>query len=488
MALVESHLQVLVARALELVEQTQDSPLNPLQLKVLEGVLLGLRYKEIYKALSDAEQRSGNVTLNSLQRSTAYQLWNQLTEALQKSGFLNSGEKVGKSNVQEMLERTLSSYRDCPPGDYISDGFGDRIAWVGRQSLLEELAERLNQDCRIVSIVGISGIGKTSMAARLTKMAEIGQRFAAIKFIRFDEATNSDFAQVAQEMGESADQLRQENSLNQALQKVLQLLKEQPHLLILDMAEAALTVDVRGQFQFRDIWLQQMIEAVVKPDTMASAVIFTSQLKLPEILEGRYSLRIHEHQLRGLESEEVEQLFQVWGIPVGLEHRAVIQQYWNVYEGHPLALKVIVGEIRSEPYNGSFTAYWQDYGPELDQFQQWMTDDCNEGNYPRLDSYSCDLTDLVRSRLNRSLEQLATTAPIAHQLLCMGAIHRRAVGRDAWLTLLQPDFSHSQLIDAFQTLQRRFLLEPEQVAPEKVLYRLHNLVRCTTLDRLGRLI
>ncbi len=483
----ESHLQVLVARAIELVEQTQDSPLNPLQLKVLEGVLLGLRYKEIYKALSDTERRSGNITLNSLQRSTAYQLWNQLTEALQKSGCLGSGEKVGKSNVQEMLERTISSDRDCLPEDYITDGFGDRIAWVGRQPLLEELAERLSQGFRIISLVGISGIGKTSLAARLTHMAEIGQRFTTIKFIRFDEETNSDFAHIAQEMGASSSDLELENSPCQVLQKVLQILKEQPYLLILDMAEVALILNSKGQSQFRDLQLQQIVEAIVKSDMLASAIIFTSQLKLPEILEGRYPLRIHEHRLQGLESADVEQLFQAWGIPVGLEHRASIQQYWNAYEGHPLALKVIAGEIRSEPYNGSLTAYWQDYGSELDQFQQWMVDDCNKSDYPRLDSYSCALTDLVQSRLNRSLDQLETTAEIAHRLLCMGAIHRRAVGRDAWLDLLQPELSRSQLTDIFQTLQRRFLLEPEQVTPEKVLYRLHNLVRCTALDRLERL-
>ncbi len=45
--------------------------------------------------------------------------------------------------------------------------------WVGRQALIADLIQRLREDCRVLSIVGITGIGKTSLAAKLTLETEL---------------------------------------------------------------------------------------------------------------------------------------------------------------------------------------------------------------------------------------------------------------------------------------------------------------------------
>jgi adenylate kinase family enzyme len=476
----EHRLEFLISYTNKLYENESGRPLTSLQQHLLEGALVGLSYKDIYQALPKLDTEHNGLTLNAFQRSLAYQFWNQLTAILQKTGVLGWDERIGLKNAREILERAHLN-----PQSVMVSVMGDRIPWVGRQALMQQIIDELLGDVRVVAFVGISGIGKTSLAARLTYFPQICQRFSSIHIIRLDADHKSDVALIIQTLLESPD-AHQERNIEESIHQVIQRLQNQSHLLILDMAEVALHQTSQGSTQFRDAGLQKIVETMVASETVNSAILFTSQLKLPTILEGRHSMRVAEHLLVGLEFEEVSQLFAAWNISLAPDHKEVLQQYSELYEGHPLALKVIAGEVRCSPYDGNLFAYWQDYGAELEQFRQWMVDEQSQ-DVPRLDSYSCDLTDLVRSRLAHTLDRLEQQDPLAHHLLCMGAIYRPAVNRESWLALMMPDVQRSQLIDAFQTLQRRFLLEPEHSTPQQVLYRLHNLVRCTALDRLDRL-
>lgn len=480
----QNQLEILMAVANEAFVAAYGNSFTALENKLLKGALTGLSYKEIYSNLPDTEKRANNLTLNAFQRSLAFQFWNQLTAALQKATLMAPEEKIGLKNAREVLARSQTI-----PQSLVVEVMGDRIAWVGRQALMQRIVDELLEDVRIISLVGISGIGKTSLAARLTYCPQLKQRFPSSHILRFAEkspagTSPADFAPIAQAiLGQAA--MSSEQDVNAVMPRVIQTLQSRPYLLVLDMAEVVIQTAAPGQTEFRDHALEEFVDAFVAADMMASALIFTSQLKLPPILEGRYPARMTEHRLTGLVLEEVSQLFAAWEIPIGPNHREVLQEFTDVYEGHPLALKVIAGEIRCEPYNGSLTVYWQDYRAELEQFRQWMADE-QISTLPRLESYSCDLAALVRSRLVRTLDRLEQTEPLAHRLLCMGATYRPAVEREAWFEM-EPEVPRNDLIDAFQSLQRRFLLEAERSQSSLALYRLHNLVRCTALDRLGRL-
>jgi hypothetical protein len=70
-------------------------------------------------------------------------------------------------------------------------------------------------------------------------------------------------------------------------------------------------------------------------------------------------------------------------------------------------------------------------------------------------------------------------------LLCMGSVYRCSVERAAWLLLIADSPKEAQL-SAFQTLQRRCLLEGDRTSGQ-VTYHLHSLIRSVALQHLPTL-
>jgi hypothetical protein len=363
------------------------------------------------------------------------------------------------------------------------------IRWVGRTELINELEYRLQQDCRVLSLVGITGIGKTSLAMRLTLEPSVALGFPEFYTVSIDRASSNFLVVARQLLGEQPaleEQLQKDpDSLVQAM--VTKLLTH-PCLLLLDMVEEILESDGEGGHQFIEPIFAQFFEQIIKAEQMPSRIILTSQDQPPMIAEGRYLWRSHTERLKGLEESEALELFESWDVriqsDVDLEN---LKRMIHVYEGHPLALRVIAGEIRMPPYNGDVQAYWYDYGDEIITVERLKDapEEKSRQDKPRLDRYSIGLADLVKVRIDRTFTRLYQTEPLACLMLCQAAVYRRAVERSAWL-LMMSEYPHEAQASAFQSLQRRFLLE-EEYTKHKVLYRLHSLIRRVALDHLPKL-
>lgn len=375
-----------------------------------------------------------------------------------------------------------SSITQCGVIEYIA------IRWVGRVGLINELKHRLQEDCRVLSIVGITGIGKTSLAMRLTLEPSVATSFREVYAISIDRASSNFLVVASQLLGQATQEENFQKNSDLLVKAMITKLRSHPCLLVLDMVEEILEPDGSGGHQFIEPTFALFLEQIIKAEQMSSRIILTSQAQPPVIAEGRYQERSHIERLKGLEESESLELFESWDVwiqsEVDLEN---IKRIIHVYEGHPLALRVIAGEIRMPPYNGNVQAYWYDYGEEITSVEHLKEapEEKSRQDKPRLDRYSIGLTDLVKKRVDRAFTRLYQTEPLACLMLCQGAVYRRAVERPAWLLMIG-EYPHEAQVLAFQSLQRRFLLE-EEYTEHKVLYRLHSLIRRVALDHLPKL-
>lgn len=308
-----------------LVYEKKQQHLNSRQQELLKGVLTGLKYKDIQ---ADKKNELHYYPVTYLGGYVAYELWKLLTEIFQEIGVLSSREKVCAKNVRVCLQRIIkqqaskseaannlnnSQFQEvseqnsirqeptfltaenplyCINNSSIQPIF-NTIHWVGRTAEVAKLTNKLLKGCRILSIVGITGIGKTTLAGRLTIEPAILQSFPTVKLIDFDSKFSSFDGVTRCILG---DEIAADEVLRQHPEKLVAAivgkLQTQPLLLVLDMVEELLEIDSNGIHHFKESIFDQFFEKLIRSETMASRIIITSQYKFPIIAEGRHPTRI----------------------------------------------------------------------------------------------------------------------------------------------------------------------------------------------------
>jgi hypothetical protein len=185
----EQEAQLLVDRLLSSANPRQK--LNNIQSVVLEKTWAGYSYQEIAEELGYQHDYI---------RQVGFQLWRTLSQVV--------GEEVSKKNVQAVLRRYAAPYAPTggkPDGteaiassrlqyrpaalhtlEAFPPSLGDETRWVGRESLVDRLSKKMQANCRVLMLAGLTGIGKSSLAVRLSLEAQIAQTWLVVKAIRFD--------------------------------------------------------------------------------------------------------------------------------------------------------------------------------------------------------------------------------------------------------------------------------------------------------------
>lgn len=408
-------------------------------------------------------------------------------EICQNAGIVNWEEIVDNNPTSKNSQVDFFSYND---------------GWVGREELVAELTNKLHSSCRILMLVGITGIGKTALAERLAvELQEDWLQGDWTKFVQENfepEQQTADFASVAtrwlEKLGKTPTQ-EEHKDTQQLLNLLLKQLQENQYLVLMDSLENILKGNEEsGWNDFQDEWWVRFFEGLLASESCQSRMILTSQ-DLPQQMPTRYHNFWHCQVLSGLTESEQLELFEKTGLEVGPDsaNKPYLERIGATYDGHPLALRVIAGEIGSKPFNGNVIAYWNKYGKEIEEVEKAIEEAKTRGIIAsaddkwRLDRYTRELKKRVRSRLEKTFNRLKEDFYDSYVLLCEASVYRLVVQEDFWLSHLEDwDCDQQKQELALDALRDRYLVE-EVVEEDQLLLRQHNLIRSVALEHLKQL-
>ena len=376
-------------------------------------------------------------------------------------------------------------------------------AWVGRSSLLRDLSQRIQNSCRLLLLVGMTGIGKTALGERLA--VEVAGWFDN-DWTRFhqenfdDEQPSSDFASVAARWLEKWGELitvEDRKDPQRLLYRLVRQLCENRYLVQMDSLENILQGNEEEDWNdFKDEWWVKFFDSYLKAESCQSCIVLTSQ-DLPGQIEaiGTRSRNFwHCQPLSGLEQSEQLALFEKTQLDINPTSagRSYLERIGAAYEGHPLALRVIAGEIKNKPFEGNVVAYWNKYGNEVEEVEKAIAETQqgkSTGSYEKwkLDRFTKALRKNVRSRINTSFARLKNDSKWAYILLCEASVYRHPVPEDFWMSHLEDwDRNEEEKKAALDTLRNRHFVE-ELFENSQLLLRQHNLIRSVALEHLKKI-
>src|SRR2546421_2118901 len=315
-----------------------------------------------------------------------------------------------------------------------------RVDWVealdvshfaGREVEVAELSQWIVQErCRLVTLLGMGGIGKSILASYLG--SRLAPQFEAVLWRSVRDAPSCEelVADCITFFSETppADF---PTSLEQRITQLVARLQASRCLLVLDNLETLLSSgDREGSYLPGYEGYGRLIQRLAE-SAHQSCVLLTSREKPREIepLEGVRS-PVRTLRLVGLDDQAAQALLsdkELRGTP------AAWQRLVAGYAGNPLALKIVAQTI-SDLFDG-----------DLDRFLQ-------EGEL---------IFNGVRPVLR---QQVGRLSPLEHLLLTWLAVLREWTTLDTLVQVLHPRVLRAQVLEALEALSRRSLLERGQQA------------------------
>jgi WD40 repeat protein/DNA-binding SARP family transcriptional activator len=305
---------------------------------------------------------------------------------------------------------------DAPDGRLLYD----------RREELEELERWVVTDrCREVAVLGIGGIGKTALTARLAH--EVAPHFEFVYWRSLRNALPCDewLAEAVRALSEQHQATLPENQEAQIL-LLLELLKAHRCLLVLDNVETVLQPGQRHTTYLEGYAPYGLLMQRLGEIEHQSCLVLTSREKPVDVglLEGEVS-PVRTFQLTGMGAAAGRALLEQ-------EHLEGVDEDWDAlverYAGNPLALQV-VAETIGDVFAGEIGAFLKE----------------GEAVYGG-----------VRRLLDAQFDRLSA---LEQELLFWLAIEREPVGFVELLADLEPPPTRGNVLEAIEALQRRSLLE-----------------------------
>ncbi|KYC34656.1 hypothetical protein WA1_50535 [Scytonema hofmannii PCC 7110] len=461
------------------------------------------RRKKGWKATAPAWYDAANTSVATLKRF-------RRRIPIDRDVFVAICKAVGINNWEVIVDDTPMLQADSRP-----DFFSYDDAWVGREQLVNELSTKLRGSCRLLLILGLTGIGKTALAEKLAVEMQdwFGENWKnRFKRANFDyQEKSTEFASVAkqwlEEWGERI--LPEEHKPELLLQRLVAYLRQHQVLVLIDSLERLLTENKEeGWGDFADEWWEKFFLSLLSVESCQSRLIITSQDRPVKLVNDRWRNFWHQVVLYGLTESEQAALFKTTGLDVSDDslNQPLLIRIGRAYKGHPLVLRVIIGEIWSEPFNGDVQAYWND---ERENTRQKIEDvekalaEAEQGKtLGDKDEWELHkLTRQVREKVNKqrlqiAFQRLARDVKDAYILLCAASVYRAPEKEEFWLKHLvywlkrleKQDCAKNRQDRALEELGNRFLVEESLNHNKKRVLGQHNLIRSLAIEHRNLLL
>jgi WD40 repeat protein/transcriptional regulator with XRE-family HTH domain len=329
---------------------------------------------------------------------------------------------VVPSPVEEKRSRVPAPTRPAPRVDW-----GDALAlpvFYGREEELDRLTQWVLQDrCRVVSVLGMGGIGKSALVVNL--MYQLASDFEVVIFRSLRDAPSCEVLLDECLQVLSPQQLRAvPATLEQRFSLLLSHLQGTRTLLVLDNLEALLKeADVGGHLRADLEGYGQLLQLVAQRGHQ-SCLLSTSREKPAELklLENRF-YPMRSLRLRGLDVAASQQLLEEKEL-VGT--RSEQERLVEIYAGNPMALKIVAETIR-DLFGGEIGPFLASGAVVFGSITQLLDE-----QFARLSAVEqCVLCWLAIVRepvtLPELLALLTTLDPRAHMLEAVESLHRRSL-------------------------------------------------------------
>ncbi|MEQ8382987.1 MAG: NB-ARC domain-containing protein [Coleofasciculus sp. A1-SPW-01] len=417
----------------QLVFKHTGKHLNNLQKNVVQGIWQGSTYSEMAKEFGyESENHIGNVS-----RELYKILSEQLGEDINKSNFcwtierlkdslkLNSSQLVGigiNSNFHfcpldqakndfcnNNIDKSKESYYDLTLAPKI-------IHFYNRTTELQTLSDWLtNQNTRLISILGLSGIGKTTLVKQFVDLNL--QQFDVViwKSLKLFRSLDSVITEIL--TGINTEPIQTDNKLTQ----LFNFLRQQRFLIVLDDVQELFTSGkFAGQYQSEYKNYKTLFKMMTEIEHQSSLILI-SQEQCQEMLcldEELYSVKSLE--LEGINDTDILN-------NLGLEDNESWSKLIDLYEGNPAYLKHIASLIKTI------------FGGKVSDFI-------------RQDSFL--ITEDMKSKFDELFERLS---PVEKQLILELSQSNKPVSREDLRQALL--LSSMDLINGLQSLSKRYLLK-----------------------------
>ncbi len=378
-------------------------------------------------------------------RATLRRFW--LGKPIQRDNFIAICAAVGIGNwleiadtklVPESEPTVLEDWGEAPELD----------SFYGRTAELNQLVEWILQDrCKVIALLGLGGIGKTTLAVMLAD--QIQEQFEVLiwRSLKVAQSIESLLGSLLSVLSSSQVAVSP-GEIDRGISQLIEYLRQRRCLIVLDEAEVIFASDKsksrpgvgrcrEGYEGYGELWRR------VSSDRHQSCIVLTSREKPQEIalLQGE-NLPVRSLQLRGLPPQEAIEIFRAKGYS---DSEPGLTELIALYGGNPLALKVITTMIQ-EVFDGNVVEF--------------------------LSQSTLVLGDRLRTLLQQQVNRLSE---LEKELLYWLTIEREPVSLSRLQANLHVPPAASSIVEALASLERRSLLE--KVTPaDRVLYALQPLV------------